>query len=207
MKGKLSFLHDWYEATKRLARHKHAEPALAGVSFVESSFFPIPPDVMLIPMVQANKDKAWRYAFICSLASILGGILGFFIGLYFFEAIAQPILEALGKTDKMETLKARIAEVGGIIVFGAGLTPFPYKVITITSGGIGMHFFPTFIAASVLSRSLRFFLVAGVVKKYGDQAESIMKEHFGKFTIGIFVLLILVYVMFKWIMSTMGLSH
>lgn len=207
MKGKLAFLHDWYEWVKRLARHKRAEPALAGISFMESSFFPIPPDVMLIPMVQANKDKAWRYAFICSVASILGGILGFFIGLYFFEIIAEPILEFFGKTDKMETLKTRIAEVGGIIVFGAGLTPFPYKVITITSGGIGMHFFPVFIAASVISRSLRFFLVAGVVKKYGDQAETIMKEHFGKFTIGLFLLLIAVYMLFKFIMTTMGLSH
>jgi len=162
---------------------------------------------MLIPMVQANKEKAWRYAFICSLASILGGILGFFIGLYFFEAIAGPILEYLGKTEKMDLLKSRIQDVGGIIVFGAGLTPFPYKVITITSGGIGMNFFPTFIAASVLSRSLRFFLVAGVVKKFGDQAETIMKEHFGKFTMGLFILLILVYLAFKAIMHAMGLSH
>ncbi len=198
MKGKLSFLNDWYEATKRLARHKHAEPALFGVSFVESSFFPIPPDLMLIPMVQADHSKAWRYAFICSLASILGGILGYFIGMYFFDAFAQPILESLGKAEKMNDFRARIAEHGGPAVFGAALTPFPYKVITIMSGAIPVAF-STFIAASVIGRSIRFFLVAGVVKKFGDQAETVMKEHFGKFTIGLFALLIALYYGYKYL--------
>ncbi len=196
MKGKLAFLNDWYEAVKKLARHKRAEPALAGISFIESSFFPIPPDLMLIPMVQADTSKAWRYAFVCSVASVLGGIAGYFIGLFFFDTFAQPILENMGKTEKMEAFKVRIGEHGAIGVFGAALTPFPYKVITIMSGALKINF-AAFIAASVLGRSLRFFLVAGIVKKFGPQAEAIMKEHFGKFTIGLFVILAALYFAYK----------
>lgn len=196
MKGKLAFLNDWYEAVKRLARHKRAEPALAGISFIESSFFPIPPDLMLIPMVQADPTKAWRYALVCSIASVLGGILGYFIGLFFFDTFAQPILENLGKAEKMEVFKGKIENYGAIGVFGAGLTPFPYKVITIMSGALKINF-GIFIMASVLSRSLRFFLVAGIVKKFGPQAETIMKEHFGKFTFGLFAILAALYFGYK----------
>jgi len=188
MKGKLAFLEKWYEAVKRLARHRRAEPILATVSFAESSVFPIPPDLMLIPMVQAETSKAWRYALVCSVASVLGGIAGYFIGLFFFDAVAAPLLENLGKTEKMDDFKSKIEDYGAIGVFGAGLTPFPYKVITIMSGALKINF-AIFIAASVLSRSLRFFLVAGIVKKFGPQAEAIMKEHFGKFTIGLFAIL------------------
>jgi len=196
MKGKLAFLNDWYEWVKALARHRRAEPALAGISFIESSFFPIPPDLMLIPMVQADHSKAWRYAFICSAASALGGIAGYFIGLYFFDTFAQPLLEQLGKAEKMDVFKGKIEDYGAIGVFGAGLTPFPYKVITIMSGALKINF-GVFIAASVLSRSLRFFLVAGIVKKFGDQAEAIMKEHFAKFTIGLFVIIAALYFGYK----------
>ena len=198
MKGKLSFLNDWYEATKRLARHKHAEPALAGVSFIESSFFPIPPDLMLIPMVQADHTKAWRYAFVCSIASVLGGIFGYFLGLWFFDMLAQPLLESLGKVEKMDDFKGQINEYGAVGVFGAALTPFPYKVITIMSGALKINF-AAFIAASVIGRSIRFFLVAGVVKKFGDQAETVMKEHFGKFTIGLFLLIVALYYGYKYL--------
>lgn len=198
MKGKLAFLNDWYEWVKRLARHKHAEPALAGVSFVESSFFPIPPDLMLIPMVQADHSKAWRYAFVCSVASVFGGIFGYFLGLWFFDVLAQPLLESMGKVEKMDSFKARIAEHGPIGVFGAALTPFPYKVITIMSGALKINF-AAFVAASVVGRSIRFFLVAGIVKKFGDQAETIMKEHFGKFTVGLFLLLVALYYLYRFL--------
>ncbi len=196
MKGRLAFLNVWYERTKALARHRHAEPALAGVSFIESSIFPIPPDIMLIPMVQADHSKAWRYAFVCSVASVLGGIFGYFIGMFFFEALAQPLLESLGKAEKMDAFRARIAEYGGVGVFGAALTPFPYKVITIMSGAIPVAFH-TFVIASVIGRSLRFFLVAGVVKTFGDKAEYWLKEHFAKFTIAMFVLLAVLYLLYK----------
>lgn len=185
MKGRLAFLNDWYEATKRLARHKNAEPALAGISFIESSVFPIPPDLMLIPMVQAAPERAWRYAFVCTIASVLGGIFGYVLGLFFFEALMEPILSQLGKAEKMDEFSANIQKYGGIGVFGAGLTPFPYKVITIMSGALKINF-AIFVIASVLSRGLRFFLVAFLVKRFGGQAEYYLKEHFGKMTIVIF---------------------
>ena len=196
MKGRLAFLNEWYEATKNLARHKHAEPALAGISFIESSFFPIPPDLMLIPMVQADHSKAWRYATVCSIASVLGGILGYFIGLFFFDVLAQPVLEQMGKVEKMDAFKQRIADFGAIGVLGAALTPFPYKVITIMSGALKINF-AIFMIASIIGRSVRFFLVAGIVKKFGTQAETIMKEHFGKFTIGLFLILAALYYGYK----------
>lgn len=201
MKAIRTTLLKWYEDVKTLARHRHAEPALVGVAFIESSFFPIPVDAMLIPMVQADHSKAWRYAFLCSVASVLGGIFGYFLGLFFFEALAAPVLETLGKTDKMDAFEDKIQQYGGMAVFGAGLTPFPYKVITIMSGALKVNF-GIFVAASVLARFLRFYLVAGAVKLFGDQAEYLLKAHFAKFTIGIFALLLA-----AWAIWTFGFSH
>lgn len=189
MQGKLKFLDDWYEKTKALARHKRATPTLCALSFVESSFFPIPVDVMLIPMVQAAPKRWWKLALLSTIFSVLGGILGYMIGLFFFETLAQPILEALGKTEKMDIFRASINEHGGLWVFGAGLTPFPYKVITIMSGAVPISF-GVFVTASVIARTLRYFAVAGIVRLFGQQAEEIMKKHFALFTIGVFILLL-----------------
>ena len=188
MKGRLAFLEDWYEGVKALAGHRRAAPALAAVSFAESSFFPIPPDVMLIPMVQARPERWWRIAVLCTVASVLGGIAGYAIGFFLFEALAEPTLVRLGKAEAMAEFAARIEEVGGVAVFGAALTPFPYKVITIMSGALQINF-GVFVAASVVGRSLRFFLVAAVVKKLGNQAERWLKEHFALFTLGLFALM------------------
>ena len=192
MKGRLAFLEDWYEGVKALAGHRRAAPALAAVSFAESSFFPIPPDVMLIPMVQARPERWWRIAVLCTVASVLGGIAGYAIGFFLFEALAEPTLVRLGKAEAMAEFAARIEEVGGVAVFGAALTPFPYKVITIMSGFIPVGF-GVFMAASVIGRSMRFFLVAWIVRRFGEQAERIMKEHFALFTVGIFALAALLY--------------
>lgn len=196
-----ALLLKWYEDVKRLARHRHAEPALYSVAFIESSFFPIPVDAMLIPMVQADHSRTWRYAFWCSVFSVLGGIFGYVLGLFFFETLAAPVLEYLGKTEKMASFEAKIQQYGGVAVFGAGLTPFPYKVITIMSGALKVNF-AIFVAASVLARSLRFFIVAGAVKMFGDQAEAILKQHMAKLTIGLFVLLAA-----AWAVWTFGFTH
>jgi len=192
-----TFLENMYDRVKALAGHRRAEPALAVVSFVESSVFPIPPDVMLIPMVVSKPERAWRYAFVCTIASVLGGILGYFIGLMFADAIATPMMEALGKADKMEALDRLYNKHGALAVFGAGLTPFPYKVITIMSGVFKLNF-GLFIAASVLARSLRFFLVAGIIKKYGVQAEEYIRKNFALATIVIFILLVGLYSIWHW---------
>ncbi len=188
MQGRLKFLDDWYEKTKALARHRRAMPSLAAVSFAESSFFPIPVDVMVIPMVQAAPQKWWKIAGVATIFSVLGGIFGYMIGMLFYETIAQPLLEMLGKTEYMDKFRESINANGALWVFGAGLTPFPYKVITIMSGAVPVPFH-VFMAASVLARSMRFFAVAGIVRLFGQQAERIMKKHFGLFTIGVFILL------------------
>lgn len=197
MTGAFAFLDKWYEDIKRLARHPLAERYFAFICFIESSFFPIPPDLMLIPMVQAKREAWWRYALIATIFSVLGGIAGYFIGLFFFDAIAQPILEKLGKVEKMESFKETISQYGAIGIFGAGLTPFPYKVITIMSGVLQINF-AVFVAASVLARSMRFFLVAGCVRLFGERAERLLKEHFALFTIGIFALIAALYFAYRY---------
>lgn len=196
MKGKLAFLDKWYEDTKTLARHKYAYHWLAFISFIESSFFPIPPDLMVIPMVQADHKRWWKIAGVAAIASVLGGIAGYFIGLFFFDLLAVPVLEALGKTEKMAEFSARIEQYGGMAVFGAGLTPFPYKVITIMSGALQINF-AVFVAASVMARTLRFFAVAGIIRAAGPKAEEIMKKHFGLFSIGVFIILAGLYYAYK----------
>jgi len=192
MKGRLAFLERWYESVKVAARHRHAERIFASICFIESSVFPIPPDIMLIPMVQAAPQKAWRLAAIATVFSVLGGVFGYLLGLFLFDTLAMPILEQLGKAESVEDFSNRVEQYGALAVFGAGLTPFPYKVITIMSGALKINF-AVFMVASVLSRSLRFFLVAWIVKRFGPRAEAIMKEHFGWFTVGLFIVLAALY--------------
>lgn len=152
------------------AKHRHAERYLAGVSFAESSFFPIPVDVMLAPMVLANKDKAWRLAAITTVMSVLGGIFGYIIGYYFFEAYGDQILNYFNAHDTFEMIKSKYAAHGILIILLAGFTPIPYKVFTIASGVLGIAFFP-FVLLSLVGRGGRFFLVAGLVRLGGDKLE------------------------------------
>lgn len=159
-------IRKFYNWTLDLAAKKHAVPILAGVSFTESSFFPIPPDALLIPMCLAKREKAFYYAFICTLFSVLGGIAGYAIGYFFFEAIAEPILNFYGKQHYFDQFAEQYNEWGAWIVLGAGVTPFPYKVITIASG-VTQLALPLFIIFSVIARSIRFFLVAGLIYMYG----------------------------------------
>jgi membrane protein YqaA with SNARE-associated domain len=168
-------LYDW---TMSLAAHRQATRALAGVSFAESSFFPIPPDVLLIPMVIAERRRAWQFATICTVASVLGGLLGWVIGAFLFETVAQPILQVYGYADKFAEFAARYNQWGAWIVFMAGLTPFPYKVITIASGATGLSL-PIFIVASILSRGLRFFAVAGLLYWLGPPIRDFIERRLG----------------------------
>ena len=145
-------LYDW---TLRLAGHPRAELALGGVTFAESSFFPIPPDALLVPMVLANRAKAWRYAAICAISSVLGGIAGYFIGLLLFESVAMPILAFYGLLENFEQVAERYNELGWLMVLlGGGFTPLPYKVITITSGVTQLDLW-LFVGLSLVARSLR----------------------------------------------------
>ncbi|QUJ77525.1 DedA family protein [Sulfitobacter albidus] len=156
-------LYDW---TIHLAEHRHAMWVLAIVAFIESSVFPIPPDVIMIPMILARPSRAFVIAGVALLASVLGGLLGYAIGALAFETLGEPILTALGKGDAMAEFAERFNNMGFWAILTAGVTPFPYKVITIMSGWTAMPM-GVFIATSILARGLRFFLVAGLLWKFG----------------------------------------
>jgi len=154
-----------YDRVMALAGSRHAEPWLAVVSFVESSIFPIPPDAMLIPMVLARPQRAWVIAGICTVASVLGGLLGYAIG-FFFAGWVEMVVQSLGWAAKLEQFKGWYPQYVVWVILIKGLTPFPYKIVTIASGLL--HFsFPIFIVASVATRGFRFFVVAGLLKYFG----------------------------------------
>ncbi len=177
-----------YEWLLQKAEHPNAVWVLAAVAFVESSFFPIPPDILLIPMIIARPSKAWLYAGVATLASVLGGMLGYMIGAFAYEQIGAPILESLGKADAMEEFSARFNDFGFWAVLMAGITPFPYKVITIMSGWTAMPFV-TFMVTSMLARALRFYLVAGLLWKFGPPIRDFIEKRLGLMTILFFVIL------------------
>ncbi len=156
-------LYDW---TMSLASTRHAGAALGTVSFVESSVFPIPPDVLLIPMVLADRARWIRIATICTVGSILGAFLGYAIGMFLYEAVGQPILAFYGKEDSFERISEWYNTWGGWGVLFAAITPFPYKVLTIFSGATGLNF-AVFTLVSIIGRSFRFFLVAWLLQRYG----------------------------------------
>lgn len=168
-------LYDW---TLDLAAKKHAAWALSVVSFIESSVFPIPPDVLLIPMVLSNRAKAWWYALLCTIASVLGALLGYAIGALLFDTVAQPILSFYGYADKFEDFAGRYNEWGVWVVLIAGLTPFPFKVITIASGATGLGL-PVFILASIVARGIRFFAVAGLIYVFGPPVRAFVEKRLG----------------------------
>ncbi len=167
-----------YHWTMEMAAKKNAVWVLAAVAFVESSVFPIPPDVLLIPMVLAARNSAWRYAAICTIASVLGGMLGYAIGSGLYEGVGRPILDFYGYGAKFSDFTARYNEYGGWIVFIAGVTPFPYKVITIASGVTDLNF-ATFTTASVLARGLRFFVVAALLYWIGQPIREFIEKRLG----------------------------
>ncbi len=168
-------LYDW---TIRLAQHRHALWALALVSFIESSVFPIPPDVIMIPMIIARPSRAFLIAFVALVASVAGGLLGYYIGWGLFETVGRPVLEFYGKTDAAMEFNARFAEWGAWAVLIAGVTPFPFKVITIMSGWTGLSL-PVFILSSIIARGLRFFVVAGLLWKFGPPIRDFIEKRLG----------------------------
>ena len=182
----LGNLYNW---TMRLADHPRALWVLALVSFAESSFFPIPPDVMMIPMILARPSKAWLIASVALVASVLGGILGYAIGAFAFEQIGQPILTSLGKADAMAEFNTRFNDFGFWAVLGAGITPFPFKVITIMSGWTAMPL-SVFIPTAIIARAFRFFLVAALLWKFGAPIRDFIEKRLGLMTTLFFLLLI-----------------
>lgn len=177
------------------AKHRHAERYLAGISFAESSFFPIPVDVMLAPMVLAKQDKAWRYAAITTVMSVLGGLFGYFIGVFFFESFGTQLLDFFHAHEAFEHAQASYLKHGMLIVLIAGFTPIPYKIFTIASGVVGIAVLP-FIAMSAISRGARFFLVAGLIKLGGEKLETTIHkqvEWLGWITLAVIVIGFVIY--------------
>ena len=167
-----------YTWTMDLADHPHAIWWLAFVAFIESSVFPIPPDVLMIPMILARPSRAWLIALVALVASVLGGLLGYAIGAFFYDSIGQPILEAMGKGDAMEAFNTKFNDFGFWAVLGAGVTPFPFKVITIMSGWTSMPL-GTFVATAILARAMRFFLVAALLWKFGTPIRDFIEKRLG----------------------------
>ncbi len=166
-----------YEWTLAKAAHPHASRWLGGISFAESSFFPIPPDVLLAPMCLAKPRRSFFYAFVCTLTSVLGALLGYAIGYFLFEAVGEPILRFYGATAEFDQFSARFNELGWIWVLLAGLTPLPYKVITIAAGATAMPLY-ILILASIIARSARFFAVAGLLWAFGPPMKRWIDNNF-----------------------------
>lgn len=168
-------LRTLYHRVLALAASPRAPLWLAAISFAESSFFPIPPDALLVPMALARPDRAWRLALICTIASVLGGILGYYIGYALFDVLATPLLRAYRYEAAFARFKDTYAEWGLWVILVKGLTPIPYKIVTIASGAASFNF-PLFVAASIVTRGARFFLVATLLHFYGEQVRDFIER-------------------------------
>lgn len=164
-----------YDRVIQLAASDRAPLWLAMIAFAESSFFPIPPDVLLVPMALAKPHRAWVLAAICTVSSVVGGMFGYLIGYAFFDFIARPILEFYHYGDKFEAFRTAFAENGVYLILLKGLLPIPFKIVTIASGLSAMNF-PAFVAACILTRGARFFLLAGLIRRFGDSVRTFIEE-------------------------------
>ena len=183
-------LNSLYGRVKSLADGPHAERALAAVAFAESSFFPVPPDVLLAPMALAKPARAWRFALIATIASVLGGMLGYAIGAALYDTLGQWLVNLYGYGAKMAALRQTYADWGWLVILVKGATPIPYKLVTITSGLLGYNF-PLFVALSLLTRGARFFLVAGALHWFGAPVREAMERNFAA-VLGAFAALVVV---------------
>ena len=189
-------LYDW---TMGLAAHRHATAWIAVIAFLESSVFPIPPDILLIPMVLAAPTRAFRLVAIVTAASVLGGITGYAIGVFLFETIGRTILDFYGYFDKFASFQDWYREWGSWIVFAGGFSPIPYKVITIASGAVQLDFW-TFTIVSIISRGARFLIVAALLWKFGVPIRTFIERWLGPLTLAFVVLLVTGFVVLKYVM-------
>ena len=172
--------HRLYRWTLSLAEHSRATYALAAVSFAESSFFPIPPDVLLVPMALAKPKKAWFYAGVCTIASVLGGIAGYAIGYLLYETVGLWLVQLYGYAQKVDALRVFYDQWGWAFILVKGVTPIPYKLVTIVSGLLEYNL-ALFILLSIITRGARFFLLAAALNAWGDRIRDLLDRHFGLF--------------------------
>ena len=182
-------LRKLYNWTMSFASHPQAKWVLAAVAFVESSVFPIPPDVLLVPTVLANRQKAWQIAGICTVFSVLGGMLGYAIGALLYDTLGLWLMNLYGYTDKVEQFRQSYAEWGAWIILIKGLTPIPYKIVTIASGFAGYDFF-SFVVLSLITRALRFYLVAALLYFYGEPVRNFIEKRLELVTAAFAIILV-----------------
>jgi len=186
----LKRVYDWCIDS---AHKPYALWILGAVSFAESSFFPIPPDVMLIPMSVARPQRAWLYAAVCTVTSVLGGILGYFIGALLFDTVGQWLIQLYGLSGKVEAFRDSYDKWGAVIIIGKGLTPIPYKLVTIASGLAGYNM-ALFVLCSIVARGGRFFILAIVLNRYGDWVREKIERHLSLLVLIFVVVLVLGFV-------------
>lgn len=191
--GPSTMLRRMYDWTVQLAEKPYALWALAIVSFAESSFFPIPPDVILAPMAMARPERAWRYAAVCTVASVIGGIAGYLIGSMLFDTIGLWMLNLYGYGAKIEAVKAFYAEWGAYFILVKGLTPIPFKVVTIVSGAMDFNF-PLFVLLASVTRGARFFLIAGLFNRFGTPMKLFIERHLAAVALGSVAVIVLGFV-------------
>ena len=179
-------LYDW---VMRLARHRHAIRYMGAVSFAESSFFPIPPDVMLVPMVLARRDQAWLIATVCTVASILGGIVGYGIGYFLYETVGEWLIKLYGLQSGAAEFQATYEKWGAIIILAKGLTPIPFKLVTIVSG-LAKFNFGMFVLTATITRAARFFVLAALLRHYGEPIQDFIEKRLNLVATAFLVLLV-----------------
>ncbi|MGR3318529.1 MAG: YqaA family protein [Candidatus Anammoxibacter sp.] len=193
---KVNFVRKIYDWTRGWAKTPYGIWALFVVAFCEASFFPVPPDVLLLVLAVARPKRSFVFALVCSIGSVLGGCLGYYLGSQFFEYIGMPILNFYGSMDKFESLSATFQDHGFMAIMVAGITPIPYKVFTIAAGFCKIDF-STLVLASIISRSLRFFAVAGLIFIFGGRIEKFIDKYFNLLSILFIILLVLGFVVIK----------
>jgi membrane protein YqaA with SNARE-associated domain len=165
-------LYDW---VLRMAGHRHAIRYMGAVSFAESSFFPIPPDVMVVPMVLARREQAYWIATVCTVTSVLGGIFGYAIGYFLYESVGQWLVQFYHIEEKMQGLRVLYDQYGSFVILIKGLTPIPFKLVTIASGVFAFNF-PLFVLLALITRGARFFLLAWALKRWGEPVQAFIEK-------------------------------
>lgn len=178
-----------YDRVLHLSHHRHADRYMAAVSFAESSVFPIPPDVMLVPMMLARREQAYRIALICTLASVLGGIVGYGIGYFLYESVGQWLIRAYGLGGRIGEFQAWYAHYGAAIILVKGLTPIPFKLVTIASG-LAKFNFGIFLLTAAITRAARFFLIAFLIHRWGARMQVFIEKYLTWIGLGILVALV-----------------
>lgn len=189
-------LYDW---TLSLAARPAAPYALGAVSFAESSFFPVPPDVMMVPMTLARPDRAWFYALVATLTSVVGGLAGYAIGALLYDTLGAWLFRLYGLTAGADAFRAAYAQHGHWIILLKGLTPIPYKLVTITSGFAGYDLF-WFTVLSLVTRGGRFFLLAALLGRYGEPIKGVLDRHFNAVMAGLAATIVLGFVAFRYVL-------